>query len=319
MTEKRPEIGQAIKREVRQRCGFGCIFCGIPVYHYDHISEYSTVKQHSAENITLLCGYHHDLKTRGQIPTEVVRIKNQEPVNKPQGETAPHTLFYYGNSARIVAGGNEILTSDRSVSALKIDGHSLVDFELVEGQLMLNMDFRDKAGEAVLTVRKNELVHSTHLWDYEFVSKTLTIRERRGNIYISITFSPDKQSVILAKGLVSHNGIDVLFDARGLCILNNRTMLSGNSVRGIDTAISVGVSGPNSPPSAVHIDVSRGPYDQQEAISWARKQMSRAKINSNATTPRIDHSMIAPGTKLTWMSIAFMPYPWALDTCRRPR
>ncbi len=33
----RPKIPLPIQREVRQRCGFGCVICGLPLYDYDHI------------------------------------------------------------------------------------------------------------------------------------------------------------------------------------------------------------------------------------------------------------------------------------------
>jgi hypothetical protein len=44
-----------MKREIRQRCGFGCVLCGIRIYQYDHIIDYAQVQEHTADNITLLC------------------------------------------------------------------------------------------------------------------------------------------------------------------------------------------------------------------------------------------------------------------------
>ena len=79
------------------------MICGIPVYHYDHIDEYHVVREHKTANITLLCGYHHDLKSRGQLPAQVVRAKDARPFNRVRTETAPHSLFYFGYRAEIVA------------------------------------------------------------------------------------------------------------------------------------------------------------------------------------------------------------------------
>jgi hypothetical protein len=55
-----------IAREIRKRCGFGCVNCGSALYHYEHmIPEFSEASQHIAEKITLLCGTCHDYVTRG--------------------------------------------------------------------------------------------------------------------------------------------------------------------------------------------------------------------------------------------------------------
>lgn len=61
----RPPIPEDVKRQVRQRCAFGCVICGLPVYHYDHMTAYHVVKEHDAANITLLCASHHDQRPVG--------------------------------------------------------------------------------------------------------------------------------------------------------------------------------------------------------------------------------------------------------------
>lgn len=56
---ERPPIPAKIKRLVRQRCGFGCVICGSPIYEYDHIVNWSETHHHKAEELTLLCSKHH--------------------------------------------------------------------------------------------------------------------------------------------------------------------------------------------------------------------------------------------------------------------
>ncbi|WNG79930.1 hypothetical protein C6A86_016810 [Mycobacterium sp. ITM-2016-00316] len=63
MSDDRPPIPDPMKREVRQRCGFGCVICGHPIYEYEHMDDYAVVKRHGVANITLLCDGHHRLKT----------------------------------------------------------------------------------------------------------------------------------------------------------------------------------------------------------------------------------------------------------------
>lgn len=40
-------IPLSIQRKVRQRCGFGCVICGMPLYEYEHMAEWAQVKRHN--------------------------------------------------------------------------------------------------------------------------------------------------------------------------------------------------------------------------------------------------------------------------------
>jgi hypothetical protein len=284
------------------------------------MDEYSVVREHVAANITLLCGLHHDLKSRGHLPTEIVRNADSSPHNSRGQETAPHHLFYFGQNAEIIAGGNSVSVVGQNTSAITIDGHSLVGFDLIDGSLMLNLDFHDADGTPVLTVRRNELVHSTHLWDYQFVGQTLSIREKQRQIYLTVTFEADRHRVIIEKGLVAHNGVDLLFDRRGLAILNNRILLSGNSIAGLGTAIAIGNNSESAGPTAFQMDISRAPYDKDAAVAWAREEM--AKYDARGTNQAIgfdDRTNVhVPSVRPSWLSVATLPYPWSMASCGIP-
>ena len=67
-------IPESIKRKVRQRCGFGCVICGIGLYEYEHFApEYKDAKSHAPEGITLLCPNHHARKTIGRLSLETIK------------------------------------------------------------------------------------------------------------------------------------------------------------------------------------------------------------------------------------------------------
>lgn len=45
-----------VRRIVRQRCGFGCVICGLSLYDYEHFAPYfKDAKSHDPDGITLLC------------------------------------------------------------------------------------------------------------------------------------------------------------------------------------------------------------------------------------------------------------------------
>ena len=81
MVQDRPPLNAGIMREVRQRCGFGCVICGRPIYEYDHILGWAKVKRHVASEITLLCDNHHREKTAGFLPNERVIEADKAPFN----------------------------------------------------------------------------------------------------------------------------------------------------------------------------------------------------------------------------------------------
>ena len=90
------DIPLPMQREIRQRCGFGCVLCGLPLYEYEHLLGWANVKRHVAEEITLLCDQHHREKTAGLLPIEKVREANKMPHNLREGVSKPYDLHYSG-------------------------------------------------------------------------------------------------------------------------------------------------------------------------------------------------------------------------------
>jgi hypothetical protein len=81
-----------VQREVRQRCGFGCVICGLPLYEYEHLLGWANVHRHLSEEITLLCDQHHKEKTNGLLPIEDVMEANRSPYNLRDGVSKPYDL-----------------------------------------------------------------------------------------------------------------------------------------------------------------------------------------------------------------------------------
>jgi hypothetical protein len=104
MTKYRPDIPSPIKRAVRQKCGFGCVICGLAVYEYDHVIEWSEVQQHTVKNLILLCSFHHTEKTTGRLPIETLTRAAERPRNKRVKESLAYRLFAHGKRTDIFLG-----------------------------------------------------------------------------------------------------------------------------------------------------------------------------------------------------------------------
>lgn len=219
-----------IQREVRQRCGFGCVVCGLPLYEYEHMEEWAKVKRHIADEITLLCDQHHREKTGGLLPKEVVAKANETPFNLRKGVSKPYDLHFAGESAEIVVGGNSFTCQDQGYGTIMmpitVDGIALVGLIIADGHLLLNLAIFDEFNAPVLHIKNNQLFYSTDPWDIQLVGTNLIVRERHRKILIDIMFEPPNR-VIINRGRFLRNGVEVLVRPDSILVTNNNTLLSG--------------------------------------------------------------------------------------------
>src|SRR4051794_27586019 len=121
MTQNRPDIPAPVRRQVRQRCGFGCVICGLPLYEYEHMYEWVHTHSHAADELTLLCDRHHAEKTKGLLPKAVVMNANAAPVNIRNGVSEPYGLHFSGSECEVNIGGNRFLSRGARLVPLLIN------------------------------------------------------------------------------------------------------------------------------------------------------------------------------------------------------
>lgn len=265
----RPHIPEPMKREIRQRCGFGCVVCGLPLYHYEHIFGYHPERGHLLEEITLLCAQHHDLKTRGHLPVELVLEANDAPVNRKTGVTHPQELFYSGETCSVIV-GDSVFLADLSTSpgfpCIVIEDHVMLGFQLIDTHLLLSLVLYDERGNSVLGVTRNELVTVTSQWDMTFKGTQLTIRQAPRNLLVQIAFNTPS-GVRLHRGRFLQDGVEFL-------VFPDHIAVGGGRIEGffahnnrVDAGIVVGGSVPGS--SAILIEgPPRGVEQDPERDSW---------------------------------------------------
>lgn len=217
-----------IQREVRQRCGFGCVVCGMPLYEYEHMEEWAQVKRHVADEITLLCDQHHREKTGGLLPKAAVRAANSDPYNLRTGTSKPYALHYSGSDAHIEIGSNSFTCKDSGygtiMTPVSVDGIPLIGVILADGHFLLNLVIFDEFNSPVLHIKNNQLFYSTAPWDVQLVGTTLTIREAHRKILVEIQFTPPNK-ITINKGRFLCNGVEVLIRPTNILITNNASMI----------------------------------------------------------------------------------------------
>ncbi len=212
-----------IQREVRQRCGFGCVVCGLPLYEYDHLLGWATVRRHVAEEVTLLCDRHHREKTSGLLGDEAVLAANENPHNLQQGVSTPYDLHYYGDECEVIIGGNRFRQTDQG------DGSSLVAIA-VDGEVLVGFRLMDKHFLPILRIVDNVLWHSVSPWDIEWVGRRLTVRERPRAFLLEIQFNPPNQAHI-QRGRLLRNGVEFRISPNET-LINGKAVFSGNDFVG---------------------------------------------------------------------------------------
>lgn len=284
----RPSIPESMKREIRQRCGFGCVVCGLPLYEYDHMAEWAEHHRHVADEITLLCDRHHKEKTNGLLSRAQVIEANQSPYNIERALSPWYGLHYSGEQSTIRLGDLEIKSgTGRDIVALLIDDLPILHFSRMGGGgYSLNAVILDEDDEIVLTIIDNALTYSVGEWDIDWVGRTLTIREALKAIRLQLRFDPPNR-VTVTRGVLRHNGIEVWVSEDGVFLPANNFLLSEAEAEDKDVLLSLGQDSARKPALLRLSNVSRDAFDRSAMSRESRLRFreSRARKAAAVGTP----------------------------------
>ena len=285
MTDHNPpptsrNIPQQIQREIRQRCGFGCVVCGLPLYEYDHLLGWAKVHRHVAAEITLLCDQHHRERGSGLLPLSAVETANRNPYNLRAGTSKPYDLHFTGNECEVTIGGNSFSASDGGYGTkllpVSVDGTPLLEFVLGDGHLMLSLNIFDEFNRLILQIQNNQLVQSANPWDIRFVGQNLVVREAVRRILVDITFLPPNQ-IKIQRGRFLRNGVEILIHPNRIVIANNGAEFSGNCTSGLPGGILVGPHDSPVPAIIAMPNVTRYGHDPKKADEWIAGEFDEEK------------------------------------------
>ena len=241
----REAIPQETKKIVRQRCGYGCVICGAPLYHYDHMIEYSKVNNHNSDNITLLCGDHHDKKTRGILPIETIIDANSKPFAIYDPLSLKEKLYFKSNSLTIKIASNELYVRTRDgdfISPFIIYNRTPFYFDIENGQLLLSGEFKDENDQPLLLIDKNEIQFRTQEFDIERVGSKIIIRKGKGNIILCINTNPASSIIDIETAIFMVNDISVKLVKKKLKIVNSKLGIKYATVSNCGNSGNVGFS-----------------------------------------------------------------------------
>lgn len=206
------DIRSDVKRNVRQRCGFGCVVCGLGIIQYEHIDpEFHEAQQHEPEKIALLCPQCHAKVTTRFWSKEKIKIAMSNPKCKSQGFTK-EVFDFCGGHPILQFGG---MTLKNCPIPIEVGGLPLFKIEKPEvngGPFRLSGIFCDNNGNQTLQIVENEWVASTNNWDVEVSGGSIVIREAHKKIHLRLKVEPPNK-LIVERLSMSLKGLK--FDANG--------------------------------------------------------------------------------------------------------
>ncbi|EJG2186751.1 hypothetical protein [Citrobacter freundii] len=185
-------IPEAVKREVRQRCGFGCVRCGHGFYDYEHFNpDFADAKEHHPDGITLLCSQCNQKRARTRLSAETVAEANENPVCLDRGFASEMFDFHREPITVTMAGcsfyacQHLILIDDQPVLSINSP-------EREKGPFLLSGVFCDEKGREILRIEKNEWIVKPDNWDVQVEGPKIIIKNGPGDIVLELRMDPPK-------------------------------------------------------------------------------------------------------------------------------
>lgn len=189
-------IPSAVKREVRQRCGFGCVICGLSLYDYEHFNpDFKDAKEHDPKGITLLCMQCNQKRNRKVLSVETVTAANDNPRCLEQGFA--NEAFDFGSDPIEVAFAGVTFTN--CTHLIRVAGIPILSISSPEeaGQpYKLSGRFADDCGEATLKIEENVWTVGADNWDVECEGPRITIRRGPGDIVLVLKSEPPRRLIV---------------------------------------------------------------------------------------------------------------------------
>lgn len=185
MGEGRPHIPEQIKREVRQRCGFGCVFCGDMICDYEHIIDYAICRSHESENIVLLCVACHREVSSGRRDKGEVKERAMNPFCLV-GKNHPSYKFLLKKSYDVnFAGGAVHLSEGDKCMLVAVNGREVFGFRIEDGIPLFSAELQDERGDTSFIMVDNVIEFSaSSYWDAELSGSRFQVRYGAGLIFV---------------------------------------------------------------------------------------------------------------------------------------
>ncbi|ELY2820324.1 hypothetical protein SMC58_004277, partial [Cronobacter dublinensis] len=186
-------IPAEVKRQIRQKCGFGCVICASPIIEYEHVDPiFVSAKEHSPEAMTLLCPTCHAKVTKRIYSKEKIKKAMRDPAARIQGKISDKLDFSEGEPL-IKFGGETFVNCKIPVM---FQGEPLLQIEIEDGETLISGRFYDSKGNLSLEIIKNEWVCDNRCWDVRVIGPTISVIEKKAGPRLVLAVDPPKAFIV---------------------------------------------------------------------------------------------------------------------------
>jgi hypothetical protein len=233
-------IPEDVKREVRQRCGFGCVICGLGIYEYEHFDPvFTKAKTHNSDGITLLCPNHHASKTAGKLSVETVKLYNAKPKALSQG-FANDKFDFRTNNPVVVLGA---ATFEDVQVLLQLGSEPIISIlpsQEEDEPFFLSATLRDQNGQIIMEIDKNEWKTPSGQWDCKIIGKKIEIRSASRQVELIIRQDPPNMLCIERLYMLHREYKIEAYEGRTVSVVSPKgSYINSNEMRLQGSAIGV--------------------------------------------------------------------------------
>ncbi|ALB56175.1 hypothetical protein SMX71_003883 [Cronobacter dublinensis] len=186
-------IPAEVKRQVRQKCGFGCVVCASPIVEYEHVEPtFALAKEHSPDAITLLCPTCHAKVTRRIYSKEKIKKAMLEPAALKIGKITDK-LDFSDDEPLIQFAGQTFINCQIPVM---FEGEPLLQVEKEDDAILISGRFYDSKGKLSLEIIRNEWVCGTGSWDITVIGPEISVIEKNRGPRLVLLVEPPKKLII---------------------------------------------------------------------------------------------------------------------------
>lgn len=212
-------IPSPIKRTIRQRCGYGCVCCGLGIYDYEHVDpEFKDAHDHLPSAMCLLCGQCHTKVTRNAMFKETVKRGLKNPYCIKNGYTFEDLDVWNDNGKFTVSIGGAVFEDPKSV--LNILGEEILIIESPEepgAPPIVSGKFYNESGALLFEIEKNRWLGSIKSWDIETKGSSIIVRSASRKILLKLKQQAQDQ-VAIERLDMFYKGVNVEAGTKGITI-----------------------------------------------------------------------------------------------------
>lgn len=179
-------VSAEIKREIRQRCGFGCVICGFGFYEYEHFApDFADATYHDPDGMTLLCSHCNQKRARGRLSAHTVALANANPKCRERG-FANEMFDFHSEPIEVTFAGSTFYDCQHVIVINSRPILSVQPPPQKGAPVRLSGVFCDSVGRETLFIHENEWSVGLGTWDVECVGPRIIVRSAPREIALVI-------------------------------------------------------------------------------------------------------------------------------------